>query len=132
MPTMPWKTFIPPSPGGEYLVMASSLPLKRYLATPRFVRYVMAIRNQLAGADGLVGYSLRAEPLARRYWTLSVWEGEEALRGFMGSVPHVEIMRKLGPEMGDTKFIRWTVPGSEAEVSWREALERLDGHEAAT
>ena len=25
-------------------------------------------------ADGLVGYTLRAKPLARDYWTLSVWK----------------------------------------------------------
>jgi heme-degrading monooxygenase HmoA len=125
MPTLPWKTFIPPSPDEDYLVMASALPLKRYATTPRFFRYFMAIRKQLAGANGLVGYSLRAELLARRYWTLSVWEGEEELTAFMGSPPHVEIMRNLGPDMGKTKFIRWTVPGSEAAVSWPEALERL-------
>jgi hypothetical protein len=126
MPTIPWKTFTQPSSDEEYLVMASSLPLKRYLATPRFFRYVMAVRSQLAGAEGLVGYSLRAEPLGHRYWTLSVWRDEDALTRFMGSAPHVEIMRKLGPEMGDTKFLRWTVSSTNAVVSWPEALERLE------
>jgi hypothetical protein len=106
--------------------MASALPLKRYLATPRFFRYVIAIRSQLARAEGLVGYSLRAEPLGHRYWTLSIWRDEAALTRFMESVPHVEIMRKLGPEMGDTKFVRWRVSGANAAVSWPEALERLD------
>ena len=126
MPTLPWKTFTQASSDEEYLVMASSLPLKRYLSTPRFFRYVMAIRSQLAGAEGLVGYSLRAEPLGHRYWTLSVWRDEDALTRFMGSAPHVEIMRKLGPEMGETKFIRWTVSGANAAVAWPEALERLE------
>jgi hypothetical protein len=40
----------------------------------RFFRGVSAVRKQLANADGLVGYTLRAKPLARDYWTLSVWK----------------------------------------------------------
>ena len=52
--------------------MASHLPLKRITATVRFFRAVTAVRKQLATADGLIGYTLRARPLARDYWTLSV------------------------------------------------------------
>jgi hypothetical protein len=58
-------------PGTGYLVMASHLPLKRITATVRFFRGVSAVRKQLATADGLIGYTLRARPLARDYWTLS-------------------------------------------------------------
>ena len=68
---LPWTTRAEMEPGSDYLVMASHLPLKRITATIRFFRGVSAIRKQLATADGLVGYTLRAEPLARDYWTLS-------------------------------------------------------------
>ena len=61
-------------PGTGYLVMASHLPLKRITATVRFFRGVFAVRKQLATADGLIGYTLRAKPLARDYWTLLVWK----------------------------------------------------------
>jgi hypothetical protein len=56
-------------PGTGYLVMASHLPLKRISSTVRFFRGVSAVRRQLAAADGLVGYTLRAKPFARDYWT---------------------------------------------------------------
>ena len=49
----------------------------------RFFRAATALRKQLAGAEGLVGYSLRAKPLSRSYWTLSVWNDQTALEQFM-------------------------------------------------
>ena len=64
---LPWTTRAPMEPGTDYLVMASHLPLKRITSTIRFFRGVAAIRKQLATAPGLVGYTLRAQPLARDY-----------------------------------------------------------------
>jgi heme-degrading monooxygenase HmoA len=126
MPTLPWKSFDVPDADADCVVMASSLPLRRYGATIRFFRYVQAIRRQLAGADGLIGYSLWAKPLARRYCTLSIWRDEAALDAFIRSSPHVEIMTMLRPAMGPTKFVRWTVKGSAATVLWDDALQRLE------
>ena len=63
--------------------MASRLPLKRITASVRFFRAVSAVRKQLATAEGLIGYTLRAKPQARDYWTLSVWKDDTALRQFM-------------------------------------------------
>ena len=71
MPDLPWTARSEMEPGTGYLVMASHLPLKRITATVRFFRAVFAVRKQLAAADGLIGYTLRAKPLARDYWTLS-------------------------------------------------------------
>jgi hypothetical protein len=79
VPDLPWTTRAEMEPGSDYLVIASHLPLKRIPSTVPFFRGVWAIRKQLASADGLVGYTLRAKPLARDYWTLSVWTDETAL-----------------------------------------------------
>ena len=126
MPALPWRTSVEPHPDAEYLVMASSLPLRRFGATLRFFRFVSAIRGQLAHTDGLIGYSLWAKPIAKRYWTLSVWRDEAALMTFMRSSPHAEIMKSLRTDMGPTTFVRWTVKGTDAVVPWDEALRRLD------
>jgi heme-degrading monooxygenase HmoA len=126
MPALPWKAKVTPDPDAEYLAMASSLPLGRFSATFRFFRFVRAIRVQLARTDGLIGYSLWAKPIARRYWTLSVWKDEAALMAFMRSSPHLEIMTKLRPDMDATKFVRWTVKGSGTPVPWEDALRRLE------
>jgi heme-degrading monooxygenase HmoA len=99
---------------------------RRFAATFRFFRFVQAVRRQLAAADGLIGYSLWAKPVAKRYWTLSVWRDEAALVSFMRTTLHAEIMTKLRPDMSATKFVRWTVKGSEAPITWDEGLRHLD------
>ena len=91
----------------------------------RFFQAVSAVRKQLATADGLVGYTLRAKPLASKYWTLSVWENERALREFMRTAPHVRIMSSLKPLMGPTKFVTWTIAASDGRPTIAGALEHL-------
>lgn len=132
MPALPWKEFAKAHEDAEYLVMASFLPLRRFGATLRFFRFVQAIRRQLATAEGLIGYSLWAKPIAKRYWTLSVWRDEAALMTFMRTQPHGAIMARLHPDMDPTIFVRWTVKGSETRVSWDEALRRLEEARPAT
>jgi heme-degrading monooxygenase HmoA len=106
--------------------MASSLPLRSLRATVRFFRFVRAIRRQLSNSDGLIGYSLWAKPIAKRYWTLSVWRDETSLAAFMRASPHREIMARLRPDMEATTFVRWTVKGSDTPVAWEDAVRRLD------
>jgi hypothetical protein len=125
VPDLPWTARAEMEPGSGYLVMASHLPLKRISATVRFLRGVSAVRRQLAAADGLVGYTLRARPLARDYWTLSVWTDEGALRAFMRTPPHVQLMTSLRPYMGPTKFVTWSITAADGRPTLAEALERL-------
>jgi len=125
VPDLPWTARAELEPGTYYLVMASHLPLSRISSTVRFFRSVSAVRKQLAAADGLVGYTLRAKPLARDYWTLSVWKNETALREFMRSPPHVQIMGSLKPFMGRTKFVTWTISAADGRPSMAAALEHL-------
>jgi heme-degrading monooxygenase HmoA len=126
MPKLPWTpSETAAAPDQKYLVMASFLPLKSLATTVRFMRYVMAIRNQLRTAEGLIGYALWAKPMSKRYWTLSVWRSEEALQRFMETLPHAHVMKDLRPRMNPTKFVRWNVPSSAAHPTWDEALARL-------
>jgi heme-degrading monooxygenase HmoA len=112
-------------PGSEYVVMASHLPLRKVSSTVRFFRAVNAVRGQLADTDGLVGYTLRAKPLSRDYWTLSVWKDRDALTEFMRTSPHVGIMTSLKPLMEPTKFIYWSIKGSDGRPDFTDALKRL-------
>ena len=73
----------------------------------------------------LVGYTLRAKPLARDYWTLSVWRDDDALRAFMRMPPHVGLMSSLKPLMGPTKFVTWTITLADGRPDWPAALMRL-------
>jgi len=103
---LPWQAFAEPDPERDYLVLATYLPLKQLRSTPQFLRFIKAIRAQLARADGLVGYALKAQPLRRDYFALSVWEDERVLSRFMEATPHVDVMAGLQGHMGTTRFRR--------------------------
>ena len=92
---------------------------------PRFFLYTAQVVKQLASAQGLLGYSVLARPLSKRFWTLSAWKDEAALRAFVQHPPHLRIMAALAPHMGETKFVRWTVKGSQLPLGWDDALRRF-------
>jgi quinol monooxygenase YgiN len=125
MPDIPWTVAGDMEPGRAYVVMASHLPLRTVTTTLRFFRAVGAVRKQLRSAEGLVGYTLRAKPLARDYWTLSVWTDRAALQAFMRTPPHLGVMSSLKPFMGRTKFVQWEITAVDGRPNWNEALERL-------
>jgi hypothetical protein len=125
MPTVPWRRRLTPEPGAEYVVMASRLPLRSLLRVPRFVGLTVSVVRQLERTEGLVGYSLRAQPLAKTFWTLSAWTDVAALSRFAGEMPHRAVMTGLRPYMGATRFETWTCPGSALPVAWEEAVARL-------
>jgi hypothetical protein len=112
-------------PNREYVVLASSIPPRGMSSTIRLFNGASAVRKQLAATAGVVGFSLLARPLRKQYATLSIWVDEHALAAFSDSNPHRELMAKLAPEMGATRFLRWTINGSDGRPSWKEALRRL-------
>lgn len=126
MPTRPWKARRSVKPDGEFLAVLSHLPLARFRMVPQFLRYSRNIQTQLEHAEGLVGYSLRAQLFRRHFWTLSVWEDDKALMDFVSTVPHEEVMKKLQGHMGPTSFgtVRWTVKGASVPPDWKDALAR--------
>jgi hypothetical protein len=126
MPAKPWVTFRRPDLEGEYLVLLSALPLKRFRDLGVFLLYTWRIQGQLRRTPGLLGYSLLARMLQWQFWTLSVWEGEAALQQFVVENPHGQVMRALQEKMGQTHFVRWSMRGSEFPPSWQEALARQD------
>lgn len=121
LPT-PWKGFAAPREDVEYVALLSFLPLKRYRTIPKLTRMAMETMRQLAHARGLVGYSLMAELMLKRFWTLSAWEDQ---RDFVEQIPHSRIMQELAPHMGKTGFAEWTVRASDIPIPWATALPHL-------
>ena len=118
MPALPWTQRLAVEPGRQYVAMASRLPLKRRRSIPGFLRDTLAIRRQLARADGLVGYALDAELAHKTFWTFSVWEDQASLDAFASSEPHSAIIRRLRPLMGQTRFEFFPVPGASLPRTW--------------
>jgi len=111
--------------GNRYLALISYLPLKHFRAIPNFFRFTSEIRRQLRTAPGLIGYSLDARPLARTFWTLSVWRDQQSLSDFVAAVPHSRIMQSLAPHMGKSQFAQWTVESNEIPLDWNTAKARI-------
>jgi hypothetical protein len=124
MAEVSWVSLGDVDPTSEYLALISYLPRKSYWSIFSFIRHTNAIRKQLNTATGLIGYSLRAQLLGKKAWTISVWQNEAALREFVGRSPHVDTMKKvsLGEER---KFVRWKLMGSEIPPKWHDALKHL-------
>jgi quinol monooxygenase YgiN len=95
------------------------------------MRLTVSVVRQLQRTDGLVGYSLRAQPLARTFWTLSAWTDDDALAAFVRQMPHVSVMAKLRPHMAATRFTTWRARGSDLPISWDDAVARLQGPAAS-
>ena len=117
-----WKWVSSLEPEREYLVLASSIPPRSRRSTWRLFRGASTVRKQLAGTEGVIGFSLLARPLAKQYATLSIWRDGQALAAFAGAEPHRELMNSLSPEMGPTKFVR----GADPHPTWHDALQRLN------
>jgi quinol monooxygenase YgiN len=121
-----WRTFRAPNPSANFVALLSYLPLESYWRLFPWAIYTVQVVKQLATAGGLVGYSLRARPLSKRFWTLSAWESEDALQDFVQKQPHLRIMTSLAPHMEKTKFVRWKIKGSDLPLRWDDALRRGD------
>lgn len=120
----PWQSFSVPEPDAEFIGLLTELPLSRYRAIPKFLRMTRQIQSQLADSEGLVAYALRTDVPRRKFWTVSIWESEEALRTFVRENPHGEIMVALRDEMGETRFDRFAVSGKEVPPTIDEAFKR--------
>ena len=112
-------------PDKEYTALLSLLPLKHYRTIPLFFWLTFKTQEQLKRAKGLIGYSLQAEPVGRRFWTLSAWEDQQSLMLFVHELPHGKIMQMLAPHMDKTQFVQWKVKGSDLPLSWDAAKARM-------
>jgi len=127
----PWIKFAAPDTNREYFALLSYLPLNKYRAIPAFLNFTFQIQKQLRTTPGIIGYSLRAKPLSRNFWTLSAWDTEKTLMDFVTKVPHGQAMRAMMPHMGPTRFTKWKVLGSALPLQWEEAMGRSQRGEAS-
>jgi len=80
VPASPWRTFGSPDSNGDFVALLSYLLLKSHWSVPPFFLYTAQVVEQLASAQGLLGYSVRARPFSKRFWTLCM-EGRSGVAG---------------------------------------------------
>ena len=93
----------------------------------RFGDHADAVANHLydTNPDGWLGSGFRNEGQLH-WWTLSVWESEEAMNAFVVSEPHVSAMAALT----DVAVAAWSraewMPPEDAPPSWERIVEQLE------
>ena len=125
MPALPWVHLTRPPADSDCVMMASVLPLTSYRYLPAFFGATRKIRRQLATAEGLIGYSLDAHPVAKTFWTLSAWESRAALDAFSRADPHRTEVAAIRPRMQPTTFVFWNAKVSDLPGNWAEARRRV-------
>ena len=125
MPTLPWTTLHTPDPDRTYAAFATKLPLTAHRHVPGFLRDTLRIRHQLRGAPGLVGYALRAELVAKTFWTVSVWDDEGARRAFATAEPHRTVMRRVPARMAASTLRAFDITGADLPLPWPDVQARL-------
>ena len=95
--------------------------LVRYL--PAFVWKTFLSQRQVVRASGFVGGRLLVDA-NRTFWTLTVWENEQAMKAFRGSGAHAGVMPRLQEWCDEASYAHWN-PASASIPGWPEAFEHL-------
>ena len=100
--------------GQDIVILGSRFELTSAWRSPAFLGYALRIWLQARRSPGIMGVSLRAQPLRATFWTLSAWSSYAALRDFARADPHRSIVARVRP--AKTAVLQtWTVPGGEAD-----------------
>jgi hypothetical protein len=126
VPALPWTTgSYNPTGDRELHVLTSTLPLIRYRDVPRFLRWTVRIRKQLATADGCAGYSLDAHLVRKTFYTLSAWQDRDAMNRFVHSGRHAAMLADMAGRLGQSTFVESSTAADGLPLDWAAAKQRL-------
>jgi len=106
MPTMfhlPWRWTKAARPE-RAVVFASRFDARGLKARWVLLTAGMGLRRAVLTSPGALGVSLRAHPIAGRFYTLSMWEDEASLSAFARGGDHRAAVRRIG-ELGPVSGI---------------------------
>jgi hypothetical protein len=112
---------------GQVLVFVSRFDGQGFRSALTLLMHGMRIWRSAVRSPGSYGASLWARPLRGKYYTLSAWESEEALRAFARSAVHrsgVKAMYAAGNVDG-VLISRWE-DADGWRPRWPEAMRRAD------
>ena len=117
MPPLPWRTKTDAQPDESYLVMASRLPLRSRRTVPRFMQLTLSVVRQLERTEGLIGYTLLAQPMKGTFWTLSAWTGQPALDAFARPMRgrSLRMMARWGMALAKASRCCWSVQADKVQ-----------------
>ncbi len=113
--------------GTQAYVMASRFELTSGWRSPAFLTQSIRAWRQARRSPGVLGVTLRAQPLRRTYWTLSAWTDQAALYAFARAEPHRTIMKRARPWARTATVRDWTADAGQhtPDLLWAEAERRI-------
>lgn len=125
MQALPWKATGPVDATQNYLVLATSFAVTSRIRLPAIISATQDLWCSLAATNGLVGYSLQADPLRGTLATLSAWIDQTAVEDFVSGAAHQRVVSATSPWLRGSVIKGWRTIGSELPPRWETARERL-------
>jgi len=123
--TLPWRWASRSRPE-RALLFASRFDATGLKDRWRLLVGAAGLRPVVLNSPGALGVSLRVEPFAGRFYTLSMWADEASLKAFAHDEPHrraVRSVRGIGPVQG----ILVSRPARPVRPDWTDAVAWVDG-----
>ena len=93
---------------------------------PVFIWRTFLTQRQVVRAPGFSGGRVLVD-VHRTFWTLSLWESEQAMKAFRGSGSHAAVMPHLVRWCDEASYAHWN-PVSVEVPTWLESYEYLLSH----
>lgn len=104
-------------------VSITRLRIRSVRFLPGFLIYTLRSLSQVKRASGFKGGSLLADR-SWTFWTMTIWDSQESMRGYMTTGPHRAAMPRLLDWCDEASVVHWSQ--MEADVpSWTEADRRM-------
>lgn len=136
---IPWIAKEQPDAGPAAVVMGSKFELSSAVRSPVFLLHSLRLWRQARRSAGIMGVSLRAQPVKGTFWTLSAWTDRQALAAFARTDPHAAAMKRIRPWTKSATFRFWPVPSGELASAtfspaslWADAVARIEADEDST
>ncbi len=112
------------------VVSITRLRVRHWRYLPGFFLQAFRLALQAKSAKGNLAVSIVSEA-RNTFWTRSVWEDEETLRGFMLAGAHGRNMPKLAAWCDEASVVRWAQESAQLP-SWRETHQRMQSEGRAS
>lgn len=104
-------------------ISVTRLRIRSIFYMPQFMWYAVKSRSQSQHAPGLIKGKVLSEA-RNAFWTLTMWESEQAMEAFRVRGAHLAAMPKLLDWCDEASVVHWTHDSRDLP-SWQEAYERM-------
>ncbi len=94
------------------LASVTRLRLRKLRYLPGFAYYAVRSTIQAKRAPGCVKVEAKREG-GLIFWTITLWDSQEAMRSYRNSGPHRTVMPKLATWCDEASYVRWTQESAE-------------------